>query len=285
MSATTQTLEYGPEEVALDAITSSEINVRLDADLRAAADELPDEEARYLVDLYYALQKVRVGAGNQVSALAKTREPNATLTWFHTLAKQMEGSIQSILDRYGKCHVMGPWLREIKGIGPVLTAGLLAYFDPERPTAGAWWRFAGMDPTATWGKGQKRPHCATAKVLAYKCGESFVKVQSRGSLYGELYVQKRRELAEQNEQGRFVDHAKGVIEAKRVGKATTTWKAAEKGGLCDGHMHARARRYAVKIFLAHLHDAWRDKLGLPVVAPYVIEHLGHSHEISWKDAR
>jgi hypothetical protein len=36
------------------------------------------------------------------------------------------------------------------------------------------------------------------------------------------------------------------------------------GGLPPAHLDARARRYAVKIFLSHLYAEWRKLEGMPV---------------------
>lgn len=46
--------------------------------------------------------------------------------------------------------------------------------------------------------------------------------------------------------------------------------------LPPGHLHARAKRYAVKLFLSHYHDvAYRLEFKVPPPKPYPIAHLGH----------
>ena len=55
---------------------------------------------------------------------------------------------------------------------------------------------------------------------------------------------------------------------------------AQKGILPDGHIHARAKRYAVKLFLAHLHSVWYEiEFGREPPLPYAIAILGHAHHI------
>jgi hypothetical protein len=45
-----------------------------------------------------------------------------------------------------------------------------------------------------------------------------------------------------------------------------------------GHINDRARRYAVKQFLADLHGAWyRCEFGREPPLPYPVAHLGHAH--------
>jgi hypothetical protein len=58
------------------------------------------------------------------------------------------------------------WAKAQVGIGPVLAAGLAAYIDITRtPTVSALWSLAGLNPTAVWGKGEKRPWNAQLKTL------------------------------------------------------------------------------------------------------------------------
>src|SRR5258708_8365225 len=50
--------------------------------------------------------------------------------------------------------------------------------------------------------------------------------------------------------------------------------------LRPAHIHARARRYAVRMFLSHLHQVWYEiEYGRPAPRPYAVEHLGHVHVI------
>ena len=51
---------------------------------------------------------------------------------------------------------------------------------------------AGLDPTVTWGKGERRPWNAELKVLCWKLGDSFVKVSNKeGALYGRIYRERK----------------------------------------------------------------------------------------------
>ena len=43
-----------------------------------------------------------------------------------------------------------------------------------------------------------------------------------------------------------------------------------------GHLHNRAMRKVVKIFLAHLWQTWRRQKGLEATEPYAKQLLGHS---------
>jgi hypothetical protein len=131
--------------------------VRLSKDLKAAAMLLSDEEARYLVDAYYQVQKIRVAQGNQVGSMERAtlkdavppeeaelaheetileeqdkkakKEPHSVLDWFVLNAQNLEGQMKRALDSYSDSRVEGRWAKTMVGIGPVIAAGLMAHID------------------------------------------------------------------------------------------------------------------------------------------------------------
>ena len=252
---------------------------RLTRDISKAAVSLSRGEARFLVDAYYMMQKDRIRSDNQVRALDTSREPHSVLSWLAEQSDVLEQQIKRALDVYSKSQPLGAWARGVVGIGPVLAAGLLAHIDIARaPTAGHVWAFAGLDPTKKWGKGEKRPHNAALKVITWKIGESFVKVQyNPDDRYGKIYAQRRAYEQIKNDKGAYAEQAAAalVTHPNHAQKATY-----QSGKLPDGHLHARAKRYAVKLFLAHYWEIGRKQAGLEVVLPYPIAHIpGHSHKI------
>src|SRR5574337_629217 len=149
---------------------------RMTRDIAKAASTLSDDEAIYLVDAYYMMQDDRKRSHNQVRAMGESAEPNSVIAWLATQSTTLENQIKRALDQYTEGHAMGSWMRSIHGIGPVLSAGLLAHIDiAQAPTVGHIWRFAGLDPTTKWEKGQKRPFNAKLKTLCWKIGQSFMK--------------------------------------------------------------------------------------------------------------
>src|SRR3990172_746391 len=105
----------------------SESIERLKRDVRAAAVNLSEQEARYLVDAYYAIQEHRIEAQGQVRALNESEEPHAVLSWLFDQHYTIEREIAKALDTYSDSQEPGRWARSIVGIGPVLSAGLLAH--------------------------------------------------------------------------------------------------------------------------------------------------------------
>jgi hypothetical protein len=235
------------------------------------------------------------------------------------------------LDAYTQAHTMGSWMREIYGIGPVLSAGLLAHIDIEQcPTAGHIWHFAGIagSDQRPWLKGQKRPFNAGLKTLCWKIGQSFMKFSNQPKCYyGHVYQGRKEYEIANNDAGKLIQQAEA--RADHVAKTTEAWpwyagcfpagtmrKYADcdkelPEGLASGQrtaliatqrakllsqakgepgsgqpmlppaqIDARARRYAVKLFLSHMHGEWfRRHFKSEPPMPYPIAFMGHVHYV------
>ena len=255
--------------------------------IRNQASRLGPQEVRYLVDNYYQMQDRRIAGANQERALNESGEPVAITDFFTALDGFVEKKARTLLQAWAESRPDAAWAMSIRGIGPVIASGLSAHIDiTKAQTAGAIWKFAGYDPTTTWEKGQKRPWNAKLKVLCWKIGESFVKVQNRDDdVYGKIYAARKELEIQRNEAGEFADQAAAKLKTLK-GKGTDAYKAYSKGKLPPGHIHARAKRYAVKLFLAHYHHvAYELYYTVPPPKPYVIDQLDHAHFIAppnWK---
>jgi hypothetical protein len=270
-----------------------------------------------------------------------SEEPHQTLAFFADQAGMLEGQVKNALDAYSLSSEVGRWSRDVCGIGPVIAAGLMAHIDINQcETAGAIWRFAGLDPTVKW-KGSddvrkwikdnlngpldnvfvhiacnywgrdpetilhyatvdaktgaerpltvdnlasalaRRPWNGSLKTLCWKIGESFIKVKGReAGVYGHLYEQRKAYEQQKNANGEYADKAAEALSSKNFRGDTVTKRALQEGRLSDGHVHARARRWAVKIFLSHWHEvAYKEHFKKDPPAPYPIAILGHAHKI------
>ena len=260
-----------------EVIDEQRISVqRLSRDLAKASATLSPDEARFLVDAYYMMQKDRIRAGNQLRALFEAEEPVGVLAWLQDQSETLENQIRRALDKYSLASPLGEWARSVVGIGPVIAAGLLAHIDLNKaPTAGHIWRYAGLDPTCKWEKGQKRPFNASLKSLCWKIGESFVKVSSHEQdIYGKVYLERKAYEKDKNDAGAYSAQAAAILVSRPSHAQKATYAT---GKLPDGHIHARAKRYAVKLFLAHYWQRGRELAGLPVPLPYAVAILGHAH--------
>ena len=256
--------------------------VKLSKDLKNASKTLSKQEVRYLVDTYYQIQEFRKATSNQIQSMNEAEEPTELITWLFENLKSLETQTKNALDVYTKNHPVGVWLQGIMGIGPVISAGLLAHIDIEKaPTAGHIWSFAGLDPTKTWEKGQLRPWNAKLKTLCWKIGQSFVKVSNNDKdVYGKLYKQRKEYEVAKNEAGEYKEQAESILKKKNIGKTTDAYKAYSVGKLPPAHIQQRAERYAVKIFISHLQEFWYEQhYGEKPPKPFAIAILGHAHEI------
>jgi hypothetical protein len=266
---------------------------------------------RVQVECYYACQEHRIKAGNRIWALQdrlglSKEEMQPLHDFLDSRMKEMERRLQAMVKKELKGELaFEGWLGGIRGIGPCLGGGLIAWIgDPGRfDTPSALWKYCGMDvvngKAPHRARGEKATWNPTMRTLCWKVGESFVK---QGEGYRALYDQFKAAYQQSHGPGnlsRLHIHA-GVEGPHRVGQehedggekytmdgkplkagATRAHTAAEWHGfeLSDGHIHAMAKRKTVKVFLAHLWQRWRELKGMPTRAVYVVEKLGHEGQI------
>lgn len=402
---------------------ATELHVKLSKDLKNSAKLIGVREARYLVDTYYQIQKFRIGMKNQTRKMEEIDEPCNLLNWTGDTMADLERTIKSALNIFTKEWTVGQWLQSITGIGPVISAGIMAHFDIRNcPHAGHFIQYAGLNPKCKWPSREearkavseamalvesqvwspvalyekyatnprpstsadfeagsqlmvthgarvvaavlptlarchnrdklslniadfaskfatavaffnellksyniehvvsenapvnfeavrylaewygrhpmrlykatldkngkvtaatiatalcKRPWNTELKtLLVFKAGESFVKVQNNeADFYGKVFAEKKRLEKELNEAGKLKDEAERALGNKNWDKTTQAYAAYSKGLLPDAHVHARARRYAAKLFVSHIHYVmFCDYNGQPPADPWIIEY-------------
>ena len=256
----------------------------IDKDMRNLARMASEQEARFLVDNYYMAQGNRIRAASQIRDCKKEGESTELLQVNLNNFRFAENQLFKILDEYSNSKELGVWARSIHGIGPVITAGLLAHINLDiAKTPASVWRFAGYDPTSEWKKNEKRPFNAKLKVLCFKIGESFEKVQnSDKDFYGHLLAQRKEYEIANNESGKFAETAEKAMSTGSYKKETVAKKAYESGMLPAGQIRMRAKRWAVKLFLSHYWEVGKAISGdLPSDwKPWVIAIGGHQKYVS-----
>lgn len=252
-------------------VLDEEVDLKLTKDLREAASSLTPGEVRFFVDLYYQIQRYRISTDNMVRATTAESEPSGLLSWFSTRLNSFEARIPPVMKRYVTGRRDGRWCIGIHGIGPVLAAGLLSHIDIEQaPTVGHIWSFAGLNPDMKWEKGQRRPFSASMKTLCWKVGQSFMKLRSgENDIYGKVYEQRKAIEIEKNEAGAHAGYELRLATGKKI---------VDK--LPPFIIDARARRWAVKLFLSHLHHVMYEVRyeKLPP-KPYILTKPEHVHFI------
>jgi hypothetical protein len=224
--------------------------MRLSRDLREAGRLLSPKQQRLLVDLYYQIQDNRKATANQLRAAHE--EPNAWITFLTTFMQRMEKLAAGGLDIASNQQAVSLWAKAQFGIGPVIAAGLAAYIDiTKTPSVSGLWSLAGLNPTAVWQKGMKRPWNAQLKVLTWKIGDSFCKFHNHEDcFYGHIYAARKLLEVERNLAGQFREQAEKTLANRRI-QDKATRAVYEAGQLPAGRLELRARRVAVKLFLSH----------------------------------
>jgi len=155
------------------------------------------------------------------------------------------------------------WITSIKGLGAGgLAAQVLAQVDDISlaPTVSALWRYCGyavIDGQAERNKkGEKSHYNRRLKSVCWLIGSQFIRQQT--PLYVDIYYDEKTRQR--------------TLYPEKI-KVNGKWK------YNDGHLHNRAIRKMMKIFLQHLWLKWREYEGLPVSMPYAHDIGGHTKYI------
>ena len=123
------------------------------------------------------------------------------------------------------------------------------------------------------------PYNQEMKTLAWKTWQSFNKVRNnQNAVYGHLFA--KRQAYEQLKNDNFEYKDQADIGMKRVSKSTEAYKHYKEGKLPPGHILSRSGRFAVKIWVSHLHAImWWNEFGTMPIRPFAMNILGHKDYI------
>lgn len=248
-------------------------------DLADAALHMGDREARFLVATYYAIQLTRTRAQNRRKKLIEAGDqPFAIMDTVQNQFMRLEEFAKNALDIYAKRSELGRWCLKQHGIGPVISAGMLAHIDLTRAdTSGKLWAFAGLTPTSRKEKGKPCPYNEKLKVLCFKMADCQLKFRNKeANFYGKFYDVQRSYYEAKNERGGFADRAAECLAGADWKTDTESYKAYIKGRLPVGQIHRMALRWVAKLFLSHYWEVGRGMMGLPIPKPYSIGQMKHS---------
>lgn len=251
-----------------------------------------DPVLRALVDLRdRQIQKARIQFNNRLAAIDNATDESSGkqrkvverwLDVFTALEKQLDIDITKAVEDIPIYEE----LSNIKGIGPMLAAKLIAMIDIEKAnTVSALWRYCGYGVGEYWvdEKGE---------IKAPKNGIQYIdkqRVRVTPEPKPEWTLQEMRDrpvekfLLSYNKRlkttlyliaGSFMKCGSPYREiydrAKVHYQQNTDWT--------KGHIHRAATRKMIKIFLSHLWERWRLLEDLPIRRAYVLEQLGHTTE-------
>lgn len=218
--------------------------------------KLPPNKTTCLIESYYQVQEHRIAMGNQIFALEAAKRDVEPLDEYHVDLEVLENKIAKHLAQTVKDHVMWPWLKSVKGIGPVFASVLTTSIDIRKADhASSVWKYAGLAPGQKKEKGKKIDFNPFLKVTCWKIGMSFIKTKGE---YRGIYDTSKEFY--QRKFPKEVDSGRKSKEGKPIMMYT------------KGHIDAMARRRTVKLFLSHFWAEWRAKEGLTVSVPF--QHRG-----------
>lgn len=127
----------------------------------------------------------------------------------------------------------------------------------------------------------KPPYNLELKKVMYQIGDLFIRNRNRGSMYGNIYYQRYLQETEMNSRFAYREQAKQLLEMKDWSAHKDIYDILTQGKLTDAHLKVRARRYAVKLFISHVHEAmYYDKYHKKPPMPYIIDIGGHHDYIA-----
>jgi hypothetical protein len=177
-----------------------------------------------------------------------------------------------MMDWIGTVPIYQQYLKYIKGLGPVLSAGLIYYIDMTKVHhASSIWKYAGLAPvdghTVKPMKGRRINYNPDFRTFCWKVGDSLLK--KRTQPYRKIYDEEKKRVLEMHENPNYTE----II-----------WDKEQKAwivGRCKSpplHAHRRAMRKMIKRFLADYYENWRKVNGQPPDEPYAVAILNHTKE-------
>ena len=283
--------------------------------------EKPKNQLRALVEAQLVIEKLRVQSQVRISHLKRRNRSDVETEKLHERIVELEEYVDGTVARLIIAHPAYPWFSRVKGVGKEnigKVVGLIEAFDHyyeqgdsmipgfvnreleiytvmegdkaiekegiwvkgiERlPTISALWKYTGFD---VWNgaapirvKGSLTTYNSRLRSMCWRLGSSLLRAQ--GKFYNYYLNEKDKEAKRQINKG--VEIVPAASLPKKGSKRYET-----KQFISEGHVHNRAMRKMIKLFLACLWLVWREAEGLPTTSPYAIGQLGHHSFISPED--
>ena len=280
-------------------------------------------ETAMLVRTYYDLQDLRIRHGARTTTLEKIEkrhgaQPSGLELVGMDHLEAAEKALYHKIDAATKEHPIAvEFLRCIRGIGPVLSGGIIALIETRSQVRAIlkdgredWVTDPDVFPNEKIWLARKEVlgivEILEKKRTGIECFDTVSKLWAYAGMAiknGEIQRMKKGEQGNYSPLFKvlmwkigesFVKSGKSykalydsykarlrIRQPERPGEGANT---AKKGGKwSDGHLHAMAKRYVAKMFLRDVYCFWREHENLPVRVPYEQEYLGHTTSHSWVD--
>jgi hypothetical protein len=257
-------------------------------------------ELKSLYAYWRKLKRVRASYKTRLTYLDKNNVPRSRTSqeaseWAHGQGMVLETQLKKLIEKFVERHPLAPFSKVTPGMPLTTLAILIASFDiKQAPTAGNFWKLAGLDP-----KHDFRFHTREAKQACWFMGEMLV---TNNPYYKEIYTHRKIYETLKNIRGDYAELATKMVEEEKYGEKTNAYQWIS-GGVdpdevrirlygtlsplakdCrakDGKglpmlppivIHFRSHRYMVKVLLAHLHYCWYMlEYGTPPPNPYILD--------------
>ena len=270
-------------------------------DIRAAALDMSNKEAEYLLRDFFKLLGVQLSTSGHVYILKKQNLDGPAAKYISLEAKAIRRHIIELLDIWTENFPTARWVKSIRGFGPIIAAGMTILVDIDKaPKISSLYRWAGLTPNSrrlsmkeayklieevsdALGDELTEEHLKWLARKLNKKEESFIKaaggrnkepswelllralqwpeynlllkkvcnaigdqVIKHKNLYHDLFHIRLAYERDKNNKGALKNEAKRYL--ARYSSAPSCY---HEGYLTDAHLRARAKRWAVKVFLAH----------------------------------
>lgn len=234
-------------------------------------ENLPKTNLQDNYKTFKDIQKQRIKREQRDLAKGIDKKKDETYKAILEIETNMLKEISKELEKY----LVWTWLKEIKGMGPAIAAGLIANIDLERvnyngdrimKNVSNLWSYAGLS-------------VENGKALRRKKGES-ISVNSKlkallVGVFGDSIIKQRTPVYRE-----FYDKVKEAELEKKYhpGYLSGKYNGYKKSDimLSRGHANNRAIRKTIKLFLQHYYVIGCQQLGLDTRPPFVHEKLKHN---------
>jgi hypothetical protein len=225
-------------------------------------------ELKQSSNIYYDVQDVRKRSFNRLLSVGVVKGV------YPTELKRLELSIRKDIEiNLEKYPIWTNYLCNVKGIGATLGGNIIGTFDIRRANhISSFWKFCGLHTNDGKAikrtKGVKLDFNIKNRAMVWNIGKSLIRCNN--PQYRNIYDQ--RKVVETTKLNNPIDDPKNCPMYKECYA-----KIGHKPS-CKLHIHNRAMRYMIKMFLSDLWVNWRKIEGLSVTPPYM--HRNDTYENS-----
>ena len=247
--------------------------------MKASLDGKVHKDLWIRMQAFYDHQKLRLAQENRLRMYGKLGVNTKEIEWYPAKLKELEEDFYKGIETFVRIDpVWKAFLSNVKGIGPIMAGGLIAWFDDPKkaPNVSAMWKYAGLavieGAPDRRKAGETLSYSPKLKTHVWKIGKQLL--FAKGSYY--KYYLEQKEFAK--ERHPTMENLEGMAK-----KEVNAYRKEHPNEWADGKIHMYAYRKMIKLFLANFWEAWRQSYGLPTPLPYAESILGHSKIIHYHD--